>query len=434
MLKDITAILVDYAEQSILNKALFSLIPIRNKLHSIIVITEEKISTNFMMESEWFDKIEFISNEINDSGQLLNNTIDEISTEYVLLLQDTDYLSPKISSETLELDQSKTALVTSYEISNKVIHRPYLLLTSFIKKEKFMSDFQLPFKESRLPAMLLKVEISCQQFKEGVVKQARKNSSTNSIEKAKIIEKYQLNPVKTNYTSLSVIVSNYNMEKYVETAVVSCLLQNEHFDQILIIDDGSTDNSYNNLKQWNKFNHVKIFHKKNEGKAIALNQLLSEVTSDFILELDADDWLDPDAVSTVKELLHDLPKEFSLLYGNLKKWKQLDRDVVFKGESKGIQIDGISNLLSYHFPLGPRIYRTSSLKEVGGFPVIPFENGRLYEDVSVLTRLINISKFHYQNFTIYNVREHKESITRNSDAKWNEYLKILKFNINENSD
>lgn len=239
------------------------------------------------------------------------------------------------------------------------------------------------------------------------------------------MQKYQLEKTNMNHLSLSVIISTYNMEKYVETAVVSCLLQNERLDQILIIDDGSTDDSYKRLKRWSDGKRVMVFTKHNGGKARALNELLPHVTSDFILELDADDWLDSDAVSVIKKQLSQLPKDISVLYGNLRKWKQLTEDVLFKRVAKGTLVRGRADLLSYRFPLGPRIYRTSSLKSEGGFPVIPFENGRMYEDVSVLNRLIKNNQFRYRDFTVYNVREHNESITRNNYLKWNEFLKTL---------
>src|SRR5699024_11559 len=182
--------------------------------------------------------------------------------------------------------------------------------------------------------------------------------------------------------------------------------QNEMFDQILIMHDGSTDNSDKKLKKLANEKQVKIFHKKNEGKAKALNELLPHVTSDFMLELDADDWLDPDACSVIKGHLSNLPEEVAVLYGNLRKWKQKTEDVLFKTTSKGVAIKEIAELFSYQFPLGPRIYRTSILKEEGGFPILDFEDGRLYEDVSVLYQLLKRYPFSYKDFTVYNVREH----------------------------
>ncbi|SDI86561.1 glycosyltransferase family 2 protein [Natribacillus halophilus] len=219
--------------------------------------------------------------------------------------------------------------------------------------------------------------------------------------------------------TVSVMTSCYNMASYVGAAVASCVFQHTSPEQILIIDDGSEDDAWQHIKKWQDQPHVEIFHKENEGKARALNDLLPHVSSDFVMEVDADDWLDPDALSTIKRKLNHLPEDVSLLYGNFRKWKQLaDGDVLYKSIAKGKPVQTQRDLLSYRFPLGPRVYRTSSLRQAGGFPIVPFENGRLYEDVSVLLTLIKNTRFSYQNFTVYNVREHEASITRKNRNKW----------------
>ncbi|ASN07300.1 glycosyl transferase family 2 [Virgibacillus necropolis] len=427
-MKDLTAILVHYSDQAILHKALFSLKKLDSSLESVMVFQEQNMSLNMDHGCDWFDKIQFIPIAHNDLGEMLNNIIYKLTTPYVLILHDTDYLSPAISIESLKLFHSEIILGILYRNRNTIIHHPLLIRTSFLKKEKFLSNHQLPFKEAFFPAWLSTKEISPKLFKEGLVKQGRKNNSANIKEKQKFIQKYQLKKVKTEHPTISVLMSNYNMGKYVETAVASCLLQNERIEQILIMDDGSTDNSHKLLQRWADGKQVKVFNKKNGGKAKALNDVLSHVKTDFILELDADDWLDPDAVFVIKKHLSDLPKDIAVLYGNLRKWKQVEGDVLFKGVTQGVAINGKAELLSYRFPLGPRIYRTSFLKEEGGFPVVEFENGRLYEDVSVLNRLIKNFRFCYHDFTVYNVREHNESITKNNDSKWNDFLETLNPN------
>ena len=82
-------------------------------------------------------------------------------------------------------------------------------------------------------------------------------------------------------------------------------------------------------------------------------------------------------------------------------------------------------MLSYIFPLGPRIYRTFSLKENKGFPIIDFEDGRMYEDVSILNDLLRKNRLLYKDFTIYNVREHELSITKKNPSTWSDFLKLL---------
>ncbi|GIO19921.1 hypothetical protein J18TS1_30210 [Oceanobacillus oncorhynchi subsp. incaldanensis] len=425
-MKDITAILILYSEGAAIQKALASLKRIESRLHAVMVLHEQNVSLTGMLDFTSMKQAQSIICKENDSGKTLNDVIQKITNPYVLFLHDTDYLSPAIQADSLHLSQSESFLTTGCRYQNRVIHRPFLVSAPFLKNQQFLLNTQLPFKEALLPAWLNDKSSLKRRYEEGLVLQSRRSNSTSTLEKQKFIEKYQLNKIQTASPSLSVILSNYNMENHAETAVVSCLLQNELPEQILIMDDGSTDNSYHRLKRWHDGQLVKLFEKKNEGKAVALNHLLPHVTSDFILELDADDWLDPDAVSSIKKRLATLSENVSVLYGNLRKWKQLTGDVLFKGTAKGRHIHGRADLLSYRFPLGPRIYRTSALKRIGGFPVITFKEGKLYEDVSVLNQLIQSARFQYHDFTIYNVREHKESITRTSRSDWNEFLRLLK--------
>ncbi|MGY0693692.1 glycosyltransferase family 2 protein [Virgibacillus sp. FSP13] len=423
-MNDITAILVHYSDKSVLQKALISLKKVNTRLESVIVFQEqEKLLEG---QYDFAGQLQFITVKNGNFGKTLNTTISRLASPYVLLLQETDYLSPSISTESFQLSREKSMLGTFYHNRNITLQRPLLIRTSFLKQEQFLSSHQLPFKEALFPVWLSHVKNSV--FKEGLVKQARKNSSSNTVERQAFIQKYQLEKIKTDHPTISILIANYNMGKYVENAIASCLLQNEQPDQILIIDDGSTDRSFDQLKLWDDGDQVTVFGKTNEGKAKALNDLLPRVTSDFILELDADDWLDPDAISVIKQYLADLPKDVSVLYGNLRRWKQLsaEADVLFKGVSQGVAVNGLEDLLTYRFPLGPRIYRTSILKREGGFPVVSFENGRLYEDVSVLSQLIKHSSFCYRDFTAYNIREHRESITKMNQSKWQDFLKMLR--------
>lgn len=427
-MKDITAILADYSDSASLYKALVSLEKINSRLHSVIILHKQEMLLNALLDNIRFKHVQPVTLKENDLGKTLNALIPAINSSYVLFLQDADYLSPAIQPESLYLLQTESVIKTSYRNRNITVDRPLLVSAPFLKKHRFLSNFQLPFKEALFPAWLTDKPDSKKVFCRGeIVVQSRRNSSANMLEKHKFMQKYQLNTTQTISPSLSVFISNYNMEMYVETAVASCLLQNEKPEQIFIMDDGSTDNSYRQLKQWNDGKLVRLFSKKNEGKAIALNHLLPYITSDFILELDADDWLDPDAISVIKKYLAELPSDVSVLYGNLRKWKQIENDVVFKGVTKGNSINGRAGLLSYRFPLGPRIYRTLALKKIGGFPVIALNDGRLFEDVSVLDQLIQTNnRFQYHDFTVYNVREHKESITKTNRTDWDEFLKSLK--------
>ncbi|ALX49249.1 glycosyltransferase family 2 protein [Lentibacillus amyloliquefaciens] len=424
-MRDITAILIHYSVQTALSKALVSLKSVSSRLNAVIVFQQRASAFKQVPDVDWSDRIRFVSIEKQDEGEVLQETINTIDTTYVLLLSGTDYLSAVLTSPSLQLAGNHSVLGTFVYNRGISTRQPLLVRTLFLRQHPFMLSYELPFKEALFSAWLATVKSPHKNFQENLVKQTRKNNSKNVIERQKIIQKYHLEKTTSDYPSLSIIMSAYNMEAYVQTAAASCLLQNEQAEQLLIMDDGSMDNTQQRLQCYRGHSRVKMFSKENGGKARALNALLPHVTSDFILELDADDWLDPDAVSTIKKHLAGLPEDVSVLYGNLRKWKQLQDDVMFKGHANGTVVRGKKELLSYRFPLGPRIYRTSLLKKEGGFPVIDFADGRLYEDVSVLNRLLKKGRFQYSDFTVYNVREHKKSITKQNLASWNGFLKTL---------
>src|SRR5699024_9839487 len=146
--------------------------------------------------------------------------------------------------------------------------------TSLLKQEKLLPLTQLPFRESFLPAWFASIDPGQIILKENLIRQSSMNRSATSIEKESIMQKYQKPVDKSKQITITAGNATYNMEKYIETGVVSCLIQTEMFDQIQIMDDGSTDGSNQKLEQVANEKQVKIFHKKNEGKAKALKEML----------------------------------------------------------------------------------------------------------------------------------------------------------------
>lgn len=426
-MEDITAILIHYREQPALVKALGSLKQLGERLISIIIFQEKQLILDHLYGND--RRIRFIPIDHEDLGKIINDTVSSLTSSYVLFLSNPAYLASNIDNVVLDFSQSNRLLGTSIEYWNRSLRHPVMVPRSFLLEHPLLLRSQLPFKEALLPAWLSKADSDTWEWKEGLIKHSQANRSPNTMQKSNFLYKYQLpNEIITSYPSVSVMIATFNMDSYLETAIRSCFLQTEQPEKVLVIDDGSTDQSPEILHHWDKEKKVKVFNKRNGGKARAFNALLPHVTTDFVFELDADDWLDPDAIKTVKTYLADLPKDVSLLYGNLRKWKQLEEEgnVFYKTTAQGMPVNDWTQLLHYPFPLGPRVYRTSLLKRHGGFPVLEFADGRLYEDVSVLRRLIDDTQFCYRDFTVYNVREHKQSITKQEQATWDDFIKAWK--------
>jgi len=426
-MKNIHVLLLSYSNSIHLRKALDSLNFICHRVRDITVL-EGNNSYLKLDTSSINQEIKYITLLQNDLGKTLDDYIQKLSYEYVLFLYDQDYLNANIKNIRLQLYDNQYVITYPYTFKNKVIQRPFLMKTSFLKQTNFFSKYQSPFEEAILSAWLSSLDKSYIINKNGYfINQTAKDSTANTLQKLNFIEKYQYDLEQgINIPSLSVIMSNYNMVQYVNEAISSCLLQSSPPEQILVIDDGSTDNSYKEMKKWEEVPQFKLFKEENGGKARSLNNLLPYIETDFVVELDADDWFDPDAFSIIKNQLRGILDDVAVLYGNLRIWKQTRLgNLKYKGIKKGRTVSNKSELLSYPFPLGPRIYRTSSLKQNNGFPITGFENGRMYEDVSILNALLKESRLLYKDFTVYNVREHELSITKKNRFNWNDFIKYL---------
>jgi len=99
---------------------------------------------------------------------------------------------------------------------------------------------------------------------------------------------------------VSIIVPVYNSSDVLCECVNSLINQDYENIEIILVDDGSTDNSGEICDSFQeKDKRVKVIHKKNEGQSAARNLGIQESSGDYVMFIDSDDWLDLDAVSTL---------------------------------------------------------------------------------------------------------------------------------------
>ncbi len=96
---------------------------------------------------------------------------------------------------------------------------------------------------------------------------------------------------------VSVVVPIYNVENYLDRCVDTIVCQTYKNLEIILVDDGSTDNSGKLCDAWSeKDERVRVVHKKNGGLSSARNAGMEHATGDCIMFEDSDDWLEKELI------------------------------------------------------------------------------------------------------------------------------------------
>lgn len=106
----------------------------------------------------------------------------------------------------------------------------------------------------------------------------------------------------------SIVIPVYNKEKFVSKTVESVLDQTFTDYEIIIVNDGATDQSEAKIFEC-KDNRVQYFFKKNEGVAVARNFGIEKASADYICFLDADDFWFPNFLETMHHFISKLPEQ-----------------------------------------------------------------------------------------------------------------------------
>lgn len=135
-----------------------------------------------------------------------------------------------------------------------------------------------------------------------------------------------MNPLK-----ISVIIPVYNTANYLQDCLESCINQTFVDYEVIIIDDGSTDDSHSVISRFLHLSNFQYHYKKNGGASSARNLGLSLAKGDYIFFLDSDDYLTQDALSTLASKANETKMDFVLSnsFLTLTKSNQIKRTKLF---------------------------------------------------------------------------------------------------------
>lgn len=204
---------------------------------------------------------------------------------------------------------------------------------------------------------------------------------------------------------VSIIVPVYNSEKYLERCIDSLINQSYHNIEIILINDGSSDNSLDILRKYSKLDkRIIIINQLNQGSNIARKKGLDYSTGEYIMFVDSDDWIELDAVSVLIKLLDKLEYDVIKFNGILEPTKMLKNNYNLDISKKELNKNEIYELLISTKVLNNlcfSIYNAKKLKKIKSFDVNISNcedylvNLEYYTSVDKMLMIDNIL-YHYQ--------------------------------------
>lgn len=204
---------------------------------------------------------------------------------------------------------------------------------------------------------------------------------------------------------ISVIVPVYNAEKYLDRCISTLLAQQTKWEfEILLIDDGSKDNSLALLNEWEqRDSRIRVFSQRNSGPSAARNYGLFEANGNYIIFVDSDDWVDSYYIENLRNGVES--SRPGLVMGGF--FREQDSGIIDYTEVPQIYYQNefhkmikVRELYRYGFPFG-KIYGTDVIRSYG----LTFDEGIHYgEDLIFLfsylahaeyVRFIDRCGYHY---------------------------------------
>jgi cellulose synthase/poly-beta-1,6-N-acetylglucosamine synthase-like glycosyltransferase len=194
------------------------------------------------------------------------------------------------------------------------------------------------------------------------------------------------NPKLTKFPKVTFGVPMYNVEDHLRKTVESLLKLNYPKDklEIIIVDDGSTDNSFKIAKEYLIYPQVKLFKQKNSGKCAAINLALKNASGEFFGVLDVDAFMTPNSLRKMMGFFKN-PRVMAAT-PSLKVYspKSILQKIQMLEFLLGVYLRKIfAHLGAIHVTPGcGTIYRKKFFDETG-----PYQEGNLTEDIEIAFRI-----------------------------------------------
>lgn len=224
---------------------------------------------------------------------------------------------------------------------------------------------------------------------------------------------------------VSVIIPSFNHAVYIEDAIKSVLSQDYENIELIVVDDGSIDNTHNILSNLPLNDRlIIILNKKNKGQSAVLNQALKVSKGEYICLLPSDDWFLPGKISCQVEIFNRCDSETGLVYGKGLNYFSDSKNTI-PDESpmhRGWVLEKLIKQPNFVFPASPMFKREC-------FEFARPDETYKAEGEAIYLKLAIKYKFEYVNEFVAVMRDHKFNTGKKSNMMyvdnlryWNEFF------------
>jgi glycosyltransferase involved in cell wall biosynthesis len=240
-----------------------------------------------------------------------------------------------------------------------------------------------------------------------------------------------------NMKKLSIIMPVYNAEKYLTEAIDSILQQKYTNFELIIIDDGSSDDSYAICKRFAEVDsRIHLFQFPNQGSQIARNIGLDKATGEYIAFVDADDMVYPDIYSAQIAAIEESGADLSVCRFTRAK----DNDVKLKESARYTCYDDQSEITDVIFGSSEKIYKGGGYLWNKVYTKRILENEKFNEKINMgedalfnINLIKKIKRLCAIDATLYFYRQNSNGLTKTHIRKYDywereieEYTQLLK--------
>ena len=215
---------------------------------------------------------------------------------------------------------------------------------------------------------------------------------------------------------ISIVVPVYNVARYLDKCINSIISQEYKDLEIILVDDGSTDESGRKCDLWaEKDNRIRVIHKENGGLSDARNVGIDNARGYYISFIDSDDFISEQYIQELYENIINTESDISICnpyyyYEQDNNTKTVERYKIKIDRIEGNSID-MTKILLYqkYFDTSAwgKLYKTELFKENG----IYYPKGKLYEDIATTYKVfLKAKKIVFINRNLYFYRQRSDSI------------------------